>query len=116
MSAEFEDHFTDIVDVLRLSLSQRDLALSDKTDRLWQEVLSGELLFDLRQQQIGALDGLLVESFQDFYSELILEEETRKKLILVVYGKDKEIKLDVDCDILYDQIEQTGTDLKTSCS
>ena len=116
MSAEFEDHFTDIVDVLRLSLSQRDLALSDKTDRLWQEVLSGELQFDLRQQQIGALDGLLVENFQDFYSELIIEEENRKKLILVVYGKDKEIKLDVDCDILYDQIEQTGADLKTSCS
>jgi len=116
MSPEFESNFSAIVDILRLTLSQKDLTLSDRTDRVWPQVVSGKLQFDLRQQQLGELDGLMVDSFQDFYNKLILDSDFRKKLIILVYGEDQATAVDADCNIQYELIDQTVTDLKPSCS
>lgn len=116
MSAQFEEHFSDVVDVLAQSLSKKEQSFPNIANRVWSEILSGDPHFNLRQQQLGALNGVLMKSFQDFYYKIILNEDIRKKLTVVVYGRGKETKLDVDCDILYDQIDQTGTDLKSTCS
>ena len=116
MSPDFESNFSDIVNILRHSLSDKDLTLSDKTDRVWPEVLSGKLQFDLKQQQLDALDGLLVEAFQDFYSKLILDSNFWKKLTILVYGEDEATEVDADCEIRYDLIDQTQPDLKHSCA
>ncbi len=116
MSDEFESSFSDNVAVLRNVLSQKDLALSDKTDRVWPEVMSGNNIFSLRQQQLNILDELSVEEFRFFYSELTVAVDFWKKLTVVVYGNGKELKLEVDCNILYDKIDQTSSELKSSCS
>ena len=78
--------------------------------------MSGNNVFNLRHQQLDVLDQLSVDGFREFYNDLILDDSLWKKLTMVVYGYGKELKLDVECDVLYDKIDQSGTDLKSSCS
>ena len=114
LSDEFELNFNDTIEVLRKSLSQKDLNLSDKTSRMWLEVMSHHHQFDLQYQQLDMLSSLNVKNFQDFYNELILDNVRRRKLLIVVYGQDKEIKvdeLDVNCPVSYDQLDQTEASL-----
>ena len=116
LSESFTSNFSDHKMVLRDSLSMKDLTLSDKTSRFWLEIKSNRHQFDLKRQKLDILESLNVTKFQEFYHSLILESETRRKLIVVVYGQDKEIgveDLQVDCAVLYDELEHTKAKLKT---
>ena len=46
----------------------------------------------------------------DFYHQNILKETLRKMLTVVLYGKIKEIQLDVDCNIIHEILDQTVND------
>ena len=115
LSDEFKDNFNDTIDVLRTTLSEKDLILSDKTSRMWLEVMSYRRQFDLRYQQLDMLTHLTVENFQEFYRKTILESTTRRKLLMVVYGKGKEID-DLGVNCLVDQLDQTEANLISTCT
>ena len=50
----------------------------------------------------------------NFYKH-ILDANSRRMLTLVLYGKGKETKLNVDCDISYEKINFTILDLDHAC-
>jgi secreted Zn-dependent insulinase-like peptidase len=90
LSQNFTDDFPDKVEVLRQSLNKRDLKLEDKTMRVWTQVQSGQRHFDFREQQLELLNVLDAEKFSSFYESLLLRDETQKRLVVVVYGEDKD--------------------------
>lgn len=111
-SSNFTRDFDEKLDVLRQTLTKRDLKLEDKTDRVWTQVLSGQHQFSFRKQQVDLLDSLSAEDFRDFYSSLLLEEgASGRRLIVVVYGKGKEFDLPVKSIIDYQRLNQTSTTL-----
>lgn len=105
------------VDVLLQTLTAQDLQLVIKTERLWVQVLSGQQQFSFRQQQIDMLGQLdieeFAEEFRDFYTRTILSAGTRRRLVMVVYGKDKSFPLPVENIINYQQLDHTKADLPT---
>jgi len=63
-----------------------------------------------------ALDTMEEEKFRAMYYESILDKSTRKILTLVVYKEGrKSFKLDVDCDIIYNNIDQFSMYLTSAC-
>ena len=106
---------------LMQTLVAQDLQLETKTDRLWAQVLSGQHQFNFRQQQIDMLSSVNIEDFEEFedfvddfrnfYYSTILETDTRHRLVLVVYGKDKYFELPVENLIDYQQLDHTDTEL-----
>lgn len=111
LSLNFSADFDSKVEVLRQTLTKRDLKLEDKTARLWTQVLSGQHQFAFNKQKVSMLSDLTPESFQDFYSALLLEAESRHMLLVVVYGQGKRFDLPVKNIIDYQQLDQTSTDL-----
>ena len=101
------DKFDETIAVLNQTLHRKYLTLSEKTDSLWKELVSGQRQFDLRQQKVAALDGLDYEGFREFYNKTILQEEDYHKLIIVVYGAGKNFSLGVDHYIDYYSLDQT---------
>ena len=110
MSAEFEGNFVNNVDILTQTLTKRDLNLKDKTDKIWSQILSGQNQFSFVDQQVKALKSLDVTEFRNFYRTQLLEA-SRRKLILVVYGKDKAFAPPAQYTIQYDQLDQTKDSL-----
>lgn len=112
ISSNFTRDFVEKVEILRQTLNKRDLKLEDKTDRLWMQVLSGQQQFTFRKQQVDLLDSLTAEEFGNFYSSLLLEEgASRRRLVVVVYGKGKAFHLPVKSVIDYQRLDQTSTTL-----
>ena len=103
--------FSAAVEILRQTLGRRDLALKDKTDLLWKQVLSGQRQFDFKAQQLGMLGSLSLDAFQEFYNQTIIAEDARHKLTLVVYGQGKDFVLPVQNLIDYSSLDQTNTTL-----
>lgn len=114
-SDDFSTNFSKTVEVLRQTLLRRDLRLEDKTDKLWAQILSGQQQFNFRDQLVAKLPQLTPEGFQQFYNETIVEQDSRHRLVVVVYGLDKDFDLLMDVDNLvdYDHLDQTSTTLRT---
>ena len=113
MSMNFTEDFNNTVQVLRETLTKRDLKLEDKTDRIWAQVMSGQHQFDFRQQQIHHLDDLTAEDFAVFYNDLLLEAVMWRRLVVVVYGEGKEFDLPVEDLVDYQNLDQSSTTLPT---
>ncbi len=111
LSQKFADDFVQTLSVLRQTLTKRDLNLKDKTDRLWDQILSGQNQFNFVDQQVSVLNSLGVEGFRDFYNTYILGEDSRRRLLIVVYGKDKEFTPPVKNLVDYGQLDQTSATL-----
>lgn len=111
LSGTFSHDFASKVEVLRETLTKRDLTLRDKTDRLWAQILTGQHQFTFREQQVGMLGNLSVDCFRDFYNTLLLDGESQRTLTVVVYGEDKAFHLPVRNMIDYQRLNQTSTEL-----
>lgn len=108
-SGNFSSDFASKVEVLRETLTKRDLKLEDKTKRLWTQVLSGQHQFSFQEQQVDMLGKLSVDHFRVFYNSLLLDRESQRRLILVVYGKGQMYDPPVTNMINYQRLNQTST-------
>jgi len=115
MSPSFKNRFKDAVNVLKTSLSDEEKSHERLTDHTWGQIISAKYQFDIKEQKLHLLKEISVETFQTLYYKNILNERERRKLTVVVYGEGKETKLNVDCEIIFDKIDQTKTDLSSSC-
>ena len=110
-SQDFADNFMNSLNVLKQTLNKQDLNLKDKTDKIWNQILSGQNQFSFVDQQVGVIGNLNVEAFREFYRRNILEQGNRRKLVIVVYGKDKEFEPPAQYSIQYGQLDQTNNTL-----
>lgn len=111
LSSNFSAGFNQTVEILRQTLNKRDLTLEDKTNRLWNQILSGQYQFDFKEQQVDMLEELDVQKFREFYDESIVEDASRHRLVVVVYGKGKKFEPPAQHSIDYDHLNQTSTSL-----
>ena len=58
----------------------------------------------LQKDLLNTLKTISIDTFIKFYYDLVLDKTTRRRLTVVMYGKDKETELNVDCNINYEQI------------
>ena len=94
-----------------------DVKLTDKTNRLWDEIVSGQLQFNKTDQLLAALGKLDYQGFLQFYNDTILGEDSYRRLMIVVYGKGKYFEFDdtlVDFLVDYASLNQTQLTLPTS--
>lgn len=99
--SDLVSNFSKAVSDLEDSLTARDLNLQSKTDRLWNQIASGLNQFDFKSQLVDMLQDLELEGFQEFYEETILQKQSRHKLVVIIYGKDKQFQPPVDFTINY---------------
>ena len=55
------------------------------------------------------------DKYKELFYKYLINESTRRMLTIVVYGKGKVTKLNVDCNISSDKIDQTKLDLHHAC-
>ena len=83
---------------------------------LWRHVMSDyHYMIHLDKQMSEIFDSLDVQTFSYYYYKLILNQDTRRKLTIVMYGEGKKTELDVDCIININQLDQTKTSAKSLC-
>ncbi len=117
LSPNFTSSFNESAYVLGQSLGASDVKLTDKTDRLWDEIVSGQLQFNKTDQLLAALGKLDYQGFLQFYNDTILREDSYRRLMIVVYGKGKGFEFDdtlVDYHVDYASLNQTQLTLPTS--
>jgi len=108
--------FQSVVEAERKSLQLSRETAQDTSNRVWSDLKTekNQLLYNQRKKAV--LSNLTTDTFLDFYYQNILNNTSRKMLTIVLYGHNKEIKLNVDCNIIYNKIDQTVNDLSSSCS
>ena len=90
------------------------MTLNARTGRLWSEISSGLGQFDYNSQLLEIIntpmDDFSPDSMVQFYHDYILDESVYKKLLIVVYGKNKAYTLPSDeyNVIDYTHINQTA--------
>ena len=82
---------------------------------LWLQIKTGSLNFNFKKQVLKAINTVDEKLFGKFYFENILDANRRRKLTIVTHGPGKEVKLDVDCHIIFNRITQTENNLDSSC-
>jgi len=115
-SDAFASNFNCLVDELRSFLSKTFGLFEYNDNLLWRSILSRKYsMFDLKYDVLNILSKISVEKFRNFYYKMILDKNSRKKLTMVMYGKDKETELDVDCNIKYEHINEYKHKRKYLC-
>ena len=97
------------------SLMSRETA-KERSHNTWIGLLIGKNQSQYNQKKLYALTKITLKVMLDFYQQHILNETSRKMMTIALYGHNKEIQLDVDCNIIYEKIDHTVTDLSQSCS
>ncbi len=72
----------------------KPLTLSDSTDLYWDQIQTGVLQFDFKQQLINITSKVTANDLLDFYNENFLNYSTSKKLVIGIYGNNKTSSLD----------------------
>jgi secreted Zn-dependent insulinase-like peptidase len=67
---------------LLLQLSERPKSLGEQTARFWDDLLLGYTAFDLREQQINALQKMTKQDVLAAYKNVLLTPETRELLVV----------------------------------
>lgn len=100
------------------TLKQKSQTLSDESDRLWSEIVTGREQFDYNNQILKALKAIDVDSMQLFYTQHITDSKQYRKLVLAVYGEDKEVDFSQDFSycIDYDALDHLSLQYPTSDS
>ena len=114
MSPNFSIHFYEAVEVLTMSLSGI-MSHNSMGDIMWEQIIQEKYQFDMNKQKLQELSILSYQLFQHFYYNKILNKREQKKLTIVVHGEGKETELNVDCNIMFDRIDQTKTELNSAC-
>ena len=115
MSPKFESDFSEAVLVLNTSLAEEEKSLYLLSNRVWDQIIQEKYQFDIKEQKMYQLSKISPQSFQELYFNKILKRSELRKLTVVVHGQGKKTKLNVDCDIILDKIEQTETDITSAC-
>lgn len=100
------------------TLKQKSQTLSDESDRLWTEVVTGREQFDYNNQILKALKAIDVLSMRSFYTQYVTNSKQYRKLVLAVYGEDKEVDFSQDFShcIDYDTLDHLSLQYPTSGS
>jgi len=111
MSSEFMDNFRSVMDD-----GEKNEFSRWRRSNLWRHVMSGyQHMIHLNKQMSGIFDSFDEGTFSYYYYNLLLNRFTRRKLTIVMYGEGKEIELDVDCIMDYNQLDQTKTSAESLC-
>lgn len=78
------------------TLRQKSQTLSEESDRLWTEIVTGREQFDYNHQLLTALNAVDINSMRSFYTQYITDSNQYRKLVLGVYGEDKEVDFSQD--------------------
>ncbi len=84
-------------------------------EETWIEICSGTHQFDVKKQELDVFNKVTSDSFQRFYYDTIINHNMWRKLILVVYRSGRFSQLDVDCTVIYTNIDQSIHDLESAC-
>ena len=97
------------------SLKQKSKTLSEESDRLWEEIATGTQQFDYNSQLLNTLSSITAQDVEQFYTSHITNSSQYRKLVLSVYGKDKEVDFSSDFSYCmdYDKIDQTAEQYPT---
>ena len=83
---------------------------------MWSGIQRGNLHLNPRKQTLESLSPVTKQSLKHFYyNNNIFNNKKRRMLTIVLNDNKKEIELDVDYTVLYDQINQTELNLKSTC-
>jgi len=112
----FDNTFASEVEVMRISLQERDPTLSDRTSRYWSLINSGVGQFDYRDQMLDIIDSesadFSEESLRGFYYDNILNPGSARELLTVLYGEGKPFKVPEGyIEVDYEHLNQTSLHL-----
>lgn len=98
------------------TLEQQSQTLSEESDRLWTEVVTGREQFDYNTQLLMALNDIDVHSMRSFYTQHITDYNQYRKLVLGIYGEDKEVDFSQEFShcIDYDTLDHSSLQYPTS--
>ena len=65
---------------------------------------------------IDATGEMNFDEYRRMFYNYIINKHTRRMLTIVVYGRGQETKLNVDCNISFDEIDQTKLTLDHACT
>ena len=93
------------------TLRQKSQTLTEESDRLWIEIATGREQFDYSDQILRGLDSVGTESLSQFYSDHITDSDHYRKLIVGVYGSDKQVDFSQDSTYCldWDTLDHTTT-------
>lgn len=100
------------------TLKQKSQTLTEESDRLWMEITTGREQFNYNKQLLGALTDISTTSLQSFYGKFITDSSQYRKLVVGVYGEDKEVDFSQDFSycIDYDTLDHASLQYPTSDS
>ncbi len=113
-------HFRRVFSEAKKSV-QKDLIFNmqtvlDTSRQFWRGVQKGDKDYNLSKQNLIALSTLNYAHFRSLYLSGILDVQSRKMLIVVLYNKEvRDMKLNVDCLIQYHLINQFTKNLESAC-
>ena len=114
LSKSFKTRFSAKKDYIKNKIISKKYVNHIDVDSVWFNIMSGNPHFKLYRNQYKVLKFITLKRFQEFYYRLILDQNLRKKLIVVVYGHGKKTVLNVDCNIKLDNVPPT-LDLASAC-
>jgi len=112
----FENKFSTILKTVEIKVNPNIDTFGYFSTRVWNGIKKGNLSYDSKLLKYQNINGVTLHSFKLFYQKTILLPMYRKMLTLVVHGHGKETELNVDCNIAYDRIDATKTELESACS
>ena len=101
----------------RLALSSLTLPERMSSRTFWESVQIKDFKSDYsRLEDVFKVAGEMnFDKYKELFYKYFINESTRRMLTIVVYGKGKVTKLNVDCNISSYRIDQTKLDLHHAC-
>ena len=98
------------------TLRKKSQTLTEESDRLWGEIVTGREQFDYKSQILTALSDTTAQDIRQFYTRYITDSDQYRKLVLGVYGEGKEVDFSQDFTycIDYDTLDHTTLHYPTS--
>jgi len=104
----FGDNFANMItsewntqkDLYKTTLKQKAQILTDESDMLWGEIITGREQFDYQQQLVEILPNITLESMQQFYSTHITNSSEYRKMVIGVHGKGSSANF-TDANFMY---------------
>ena len=109
-----ENEFNLIRQSLALHLSGKNEEVSSD-DMFGNGINNNDLTINSIKLKHEALARMNLSTFVSMFFEYIIHERSKKMLLIVSFGKGRERNLKVDCNILYNKINQTIKNLDHTC-
>ena len=116
LSNKFEQIFYIALESAERYLTPHHETATDISWRIWNTVKHGNSSYSLLPLQYKYLHKVTPEKFKDFYFRMFLNQSSMKVLSAVMYGKNKIIDFNFDCDISYYSIDPIDSKLDSACT